>query len=126
MSAHTSRRTFLSAAAAGLAGASCGSSQREGPSSGAVAAQAAAPDGRRRVLLRGAVVLSLDPKVGDFEQADVLIDGKTITAVGPNLSAGDALVVDCRGTIVMPGFITTHHHQYETLQRSLIPDGLLQ
>jgi hypothetical protein len=27
--------------------------------------------------------------------------------------------------IVMPGFITTHHHQYETLQRSLIPDGLL-
>jgi cytosine/adenosine deaminase-related metal-dependent hydrolase len=25
----------------------------------------------------------------------------------------------------MPGFITTHHHQYETLQRSLIPDGLL-
>jgi len=25
----------------------------------------------------------------------------------------------------MPGFITTHHHQYETLQRSVIPDGLL-
>jgi len=91
-----------------------------------VAAQAAVPDGRRRVLLKGGVVLSLDPKVGDFEQADVLIEGKTIAAVGPNLNAGDALVVDCKGTIVMPGFITTHHHQYETLQRSLIPDGLLQ
>ena len=26
----------------------------------------------------------------------------------------------------MPGFIHTHHHQYETLQRSVIPDGLLQ
>src|SRR5258708_13278145 len=25
----------------------------------------------------------------------------------------------------MPGFIATHHHQYETLQRSIIPDGLL-
>ena len=25
----------------------------------------------------------------------------------------------------MPGFITTHHHQYETLLRSIIPDGLL-
>jgi cytosine/adenosine deaminase-related metal-dependent hydrolase len=25
----------------------------------------------------------------------------------------------------MPGFITTHHHQYETLQRSIIADGLL-
>jgi cytosine/adenosine deaminase-related metal-dependent hydrolase len=90
-----------------------------------VAAQAVVPNGRQRVLLRGGVVLSLDPKVGDFERADVLIDGKTITAVGPDLAAGDALVVDCAGTIVMPGFITTHHHQYETLQRSLIPDGLL-
>ena len=122
MPATASRRTFLSAAAAGLAGASCA------PRRPAVAGSAApdvVPDGRRRVLLRGGVVLSLDPKVGDFEQADVLIDGKRIAAVGPNLQAGDALVVDCAGTIVMPGFITTHHHQYETLQRSLIPDGLL-
>jgi cytosine/adenosine deaminase-related metal-dependent hydrolase len=34
-------------------------------------------------------------------------------------------VIDCTGAIVMPGFVTTHHHQYETLQRSMIPDGLL-
>ena len=122
MPAHASRRTFLSAAAAGLAGASCAPRR---PAVAGSPAQDAVPDGRRRVLLRGGVVLSLDPKVGDFEQADVLIDGKRIAAVGPNLQAGDALVVDCTGTIVMPGFITTHHHQYETLQRSLIPDGLL-
>src|SRR6476619_3921077 len=125
MPAHASRRTFLSAAAAAMAGASCSPAPRDGSSSVGVAAQAAVPDGRRRVLLKGGVVLSLDPKVGDFEQADVLIEGKTIAAVGPNLNAGDALVVDCKGTIVMPGFITTHHHQYETLQRSVIPDGLL-
>ena len=76
------------------------------------------------ILLRG-VVLSLDPKVGDLEKGDVLIDGKTIAQVAPSISASDAEVVDCSGTIVMPGFITTHHHQYETLQRSIIPDGLL-
>ena len=70
-------------------------------------------------------MLSLDPRVGDFEKADVLIDGKMIAEIAPNISAGDAEVVDCSGTIVMPGFITTHHHQYETLQRSIIPDGLL-
>jgi 5-methylthioadenosine/S-adenosylhomocysteine deaminase len=70
-------------------------------------------------------VLSLDSKVGDFEKADVLIDGTKISAVGPNLAAGNAEVIDCTGAIVMPGFITTHHHQYETLQRSIIPDGLL-
>jgi cytosine/adenosine deaminase-related metal-dependent hydrolase len=76
-------------------------------------------------LLRGGVVLSLDPKVGDLERGDVLIDGKTIAQVAPNISATDAEVVDCSGTIVMPGFITTHHHQYETLQRSIIADGIL-
>ena len=63
--------------------------------------------------------------MGDFERADVLIDGKLIAQIAPNISAGDAEVVDCSGTIVMPGFITTHHHQYETLQRSVIADGLL-
>ena len=83
-------------------------------------------DGRkRRILLRGAVVLTLDPNVGDFERADVLVDGKTIAQVAPAISAGDADVVDCSGTIVMPGFITTHNHQYEAIQRSVIPDGLL-
>src|SRR5258706_7604514 len=84
-------------------------------------------DGRqRRILLRGGVVLSLDPRVGDFEKADVVIDGKRIAEVAPTVSAGDAEIVDCNGTIVMPGFIATHHHQYETLQRSIIPDGFLQ
>ena len=71
-------------------------------------------------------MLSLDPRLGDFEKADVLIDGKTIAQIAPTITASDAEIVDCTGTIVMPGFIHTHHHQYETLQRSVIPDGLLQ
>jgi cytosine/adenosine deaminase-related metal-dependent hydrolase len=129
MSTHPSstRRQFLTAAAAGLASASCAQAQVAGVRSATPSdLQNLVGDGRkRRILLRGAVVLSLDPKVGDFEKADVLIDGKLIAQVGPNISAGDAEVVDCSGTIVMPGFITTHHHQYETLQRSAIPDGLL-
>jgi cytosine/adenosine deaminase-related metal-dependent hydrolase len=70
-------------------------------------------------------VLTLDAKIGDFETADVLIDGARITEVRPGISAADAEVIDCAGTIVMPGFITTHHHQYEALQRSIIADGLL-
>ena len=34
----------------------------------------------RRVLLKGGTVLSLDPKVGDFDVADVLIDGSKIAS----------------------------------------------
>jgi cytosine/adenosine deaminase-related metal-dependent hydrolase len=79
----------------------------------------------RRYVIRGGAVMSMDPKVGDFVQADVLVEGKKILAVGPNLRAGDAGEIDARGRIVMPGFIDTHHHQFETALRSFLADGVL-
>ena len=71
-------------------------------------------DPDHRILLRGGIVLSLDPGVGNFEAGDVLIGGKKILAVGRNLNS-TASVVDASGMIVMPGFVDTHHHQYETI-----------
>ena len=79
----------------------------------------------RRYVIRGGSVMSMDPKVGDFVQADVLVEGKKILAVGPNLSADGAAVIDAGGRIVMPGFIDTHHHQFETALRSFLADGVL-
>jgi len=122
-----SRRGFLTAAAAAsLAAAACGPANLTGQQRPAPQPRDLVGDGRkRRILLRGGVVLSLDRRLGDFERADVLIDGKTIAQVAPTISAPDAEVIECGGTVVMPGFITTHHHQYETLQRGIIADGLL-
>jgi len=123
-----SRREFLTAtAAAGFAAASCAPTQTADPNAATPSPpQTIVGDGRkRRILLRGGIVLTLDGKIGDFENADVLIDGTRIKEVRPGIAAGDAEVIDCSGTIVMPGFITTHHHQYETLQRSIIADGVL-
>ena len=133
------RRRFLMTGAGGIAGASLATGSCRSTSGTTVApplagVRSATPadlqnlvgDGRkRRILLRGAVVFSLDPEIGDFESADVLIDGKTIARIAPSIPAGDAEVVDCSGSIVMPGFVTTHNHQYEAIQRSIIPDGLL-
>jgi cytosine/adenosine deaminase-related metal-dependent hydrolase len=79
----------------------------------------------RRYLIRGGAVMSMDPQVGDFAQADVLVEGKKIMAIGPSLNAGGASVIDARGRIVMPGFIDTHHHQFETALRSFLADGVL-
>ena len=79
----------------------------------------------RRYIIRGGSVMSLDPKIGDFAQADVLVEGKKILAVGPNLQAGGAAEIDATGRIVMPGFIDTHHHQFETVLRSFLADGVL-
>jgi cytosine/adenosine deaminase-related metal-dependent hydrolase len=79
----------------------------------------------RRIIIRGGSVMSMDPQVGDFPRADVLIEGKKILAVGRNLFAGNAAEIDARGRIVMPGFIDTHHHQFETALRSFLADGVL-
>jgi len=82
----------------------------------------------RRYIIRGGAVMTMDPSMpnkGEFLKADVLVEGKFIKAVGPNLSAGGASEIDARGKIVMPGFIDTHHHQFETALRSFVADGLL-
>jgi 5-methylthioadenosine/S-adenosylhomocysteine deaminase len=68
--------------------------------------------------------MSIDPQVGDFPIADVLVEGKKILAVGPNLGASGE-VIDATGRIVMPGFIDTHHHQFETALRGFLADGVL-
>jgi hypothetical protein len=71
------------------------------------------PPGKgQRIVLKGGVVLTMDPDGSDYAKADVLIEGSKIAAIGPNLGAGGQ-VIDCTGMIVMPGFIDTHHHQYQ-------------
>jgi cytosine/adenosine deaminase-related metal-dependent hydrolase len=78
----------------------------------------------RRVLLKGGCVLSLDPKIGDFDVADVLIEGARIADVRPNIVA-TADVIDASNTIIMPGFVDTHRHMWQGALRSILPDGLL-
>ena len=121
-----SRRDFITAAAATgtVAAASTLLAAQPAAAQGVSAPGRTGADGRRYVIRRGAV-LSMDPAVGDFAEADVLVDGKKIAAVGRGIDAGDAEVIDASGKIVMPGFIDTHHHQFETALRSFLADGLL-
>ena len=119
------RRNFLKAStatAAATAGAGLFASRDAGAND-----DAPGDSGRpgRRYIIKGGAVMSMDPAVGDFAQADVLVEGKKILAVGPNLRAGGAQVIDARGRIVMPGFVDTHHHQAWTAIRSSIPDSIL-
>jgi 5-methylthioadenosine/S-adenosylhomocysteine deaminase len=84
-------------------------------------------------LLRNAsLVLTMDPSLGDesvlgqLENADVLIVGDKIAAVGVNLAAPSAVtVIDARGMIVMPGFVDTHDHLWQCLIRGCATDGHL-
>jgi 5-methylthioadenosine/S-adenosylhomocysteine deaminase len=44
--------------------------------------------------------VSVDRAIGDLPQGDVLIEGARITAVGRNLTADNAQVLDARDMIV--------------------------
>jgi len=79
-----------------------------------------------RTLLRGGTVLTMDPALGNFRKADVLIDGSKIAAVGPDLEAGDAEVIDATNTVVMPGFVDTHRHMWEGILRNIGVDVPLE
>src|SRR5215467_7211375 len=75
-----------------------------------------------RTLVRGGMVVSMDPAVGDLRQGDVLIEDGRIAAVAASVDAGDAEVVDAAGKIVLPGFVDTHRHTWQTAFRGIGAD----
>ena len=77
-----------------------------------------------KVLLKGGTVLSVDPDVGDLQTGDVLIEDDRIAGVQTGIEA-DAEVVDCAGKIVIPGFVDTHRHTWETAIRNCAPNATL-
>ncbi|MFD8938427.1 amidohydrolase family protein [Streptomyces sp. NPDC059578] len=80
------------------------------------------PADQRRILFTGATLITMDPALGVIDDADLLIEGDTIAAVGRALDAGDAVTVDATGTILTPGFVDTHRHAWETQLRRIMPD----
>ncbi|HWX74322.1 MAG TPA: amidohydrolase family protein [Solirubrobacteraceae bacterium] len=79
-----------------------------------------------KVLLRGGYVLSMDPDVGELERGDVLIESERIAAVGERLEHPDAQLIDVSGSIVMPGFVDTHRHTWQTPFRGVCADWTLE
>jgi cytosine/adenosine deaminase-related metal-dependent hydrolase len=78
-----------------------------------------------RILIKGATVLSQDDQLGEMADADVLIEDDRIVDVGHNLAAADARTIDATGDIVIPGFVDTHRHTWETSIRTSAPDYTL-
>ena len=80
----------------------------------------------RCILIRRGYVLTLDAQLGDLPDTDILIEGGTISAVGRDLVAPPhANVIDARNRIVMPGFVDTHRHTWQTPVRGVLPSCTL-
>jgi cytosine/adenosine deaminase-related metal-dependent hydrolase len=71
------------------------------------------------VLRGGSVVVGLDP-AEVVPDADVLVEGERVVAVGPALDAPpDAGVIECGGCLVIPGNVNAHTHAYSALARGM-------
>src|SRR5436190_1636742 len=75
----------------------------------------------QRLLIRNGFVVSMDPDVGDVPYGDVLVEDGKIAEIGRGLEASEAEQVDATGMIVMPGFVDTHRHTWQTPVRGVLP-----
>src|ERR1700760_446781 len=78
-----------------------------------------------RLLIKDAWVITLDPDLGDLPRGDVLIVGSKIAAVAPSLDVGDGEIIDGPAGIVIPGFVDTHRHLWQTQLRGVAADWTL-
>jgi cytosine/adenosine deaminase-related metal-dependent hydrolase len=77
-----------------------------------------------RTLIRGATILTMDAQ-GDLPAGDLLVEGERIAAIAPALAADDAVVIDGRGCIVIPGLVNAHMHTWQTALRGLAANWTL-
>ncbi len=80
----------------------------------------------RRIRIKDCLAIAtMDDSGTEYRGEDILLNGPTIEAVGPAVAdalAGDDRVdetVDGRNMVVLPGFVNTHHHLFQTLTRAV-------
>ena len=72
--------------------------------------RAALPEQPKSILIQGATIWTSGPQ-GTLQNADLLVTGGKITAIGPGLKApGGAPVIDGKGLHVTPGIVDCHSH----------------
>lgn len=78
------------------------------------------------IVFRGGTVLTMDDQRTVLTDADVLVVGDRIEAVGPALAVPEGTAeVDASGGIVMPGMVDTHRHMWQTAVRGYGADWTL-
>ena len=76
-----------------------------------------------KTLIRNAdVIVTMDGTRRELQGASVLVEDGAITALGVDLHADDAEIIDAIGCVVTPGLVNTHHHMYQSLTRA-VPGG---
>jgi cytosine/adenosine deaminase-related metal-dependent hydrolase len=78
---------------------------------------------RPDLLLRGGLVVSMDPEIGIRQDCDIAVRDGEIVEVGPGLRLDGAEEIDASQMIVIPGLIDSHWHMWSTVGRNFIAEG---
>jgi cytosine/adenosine deaminase-related metal-dependent hydrolase len=91
-----------------------------------VSTNAPTPEHGRPIVFRHGIVLTMNDAHDVHADADVLVVGERIEAVGPGLEVPEGTQeIDASGGIVMPGMIDTHRHMWQTAMRGYGADWTL-
>ncbi len=72
------------------------------------------------IILKNIYALMTDSTKPTLTGVDMLIEGGVIKKIGKDLNApSDYRTIDASHLVVLPGFVNTHHHFYQTLTRNL-------
>ena len=78
------------------------------------------------ILLADGWVITLNEQREVLERASVLIEGDRIAAVGSRSTlearSPGCEILDCSGSIIIPGMVNTHTHLFQTLLKRLGDD----
>lgn len=91
------------------------------PSLGRSATSSKLPE-RGEFVIKGAYVITIDDALGEIENGSVHVRNGAIVAVGKDVAAPGARVIDGRGMIVLPGLVDTHWHMWHTICRNFAGD----
>ncbi|MFC7077303.1 amidohydrolase family protein [Haloarcula halophila] len=78
-----------------------------------------------RTIIQNGTVVSLDPEIGQLDDADILIEDGEIVEIGRGLSASNADSIDAEDHIVVPGFVDSHIHLAQSQVRGIAGDWSL-
>jgi 5-methylthioadenosine/S-adenosylhomocysteine deaminase len=76
----------------------------------------------KKILIKGAQIVTMDVKLGDFASADILVTDGAISAIGPSLAAADAETIEAANMIALPGIVDAHTCLWQTVLRGSVPD----
>lgn len=72
------------------------------------------------ILLKNILCLMTDPDKDTMRGVDLLIEDNKVSKIGKNIEAENvSRIIDCSHHTVVPGFVNTHHHFYQTLTRNI-------